>query len=445
MAEEALTMTVRETDRLSVVRQTIEGKLTWVEAAERLRISERQVGRLCAQVRAEGSRGVIHGLRGTKSNRRLSDELMSQALGAVHDPVWDGFGPTFARDKLAAIYGLRIGLETLRKAMMASGAWVVRRQGPRHRAWRERRACVGMLVQMDGSDHDWLEGRGPRCVLLMLIDDASGLIQYAEFVDSEDTHNVMRAVKAYVERYGRPVAFYVDKDSIFRVAKHDESSGEDRPATQFGRAMEELGVEVIWAHSPQAKGRVERSFKTHQDRLVKELRLAGICTMSAANTFLQQTYVPNHNARYAVAPAEGQDAHRALLAGQRLDEILSLRWDRVVQNDYTVRFETLFLQLLPEQGSRLRPKERVEVEKRLDGILRVRYRGGYVRFKQLDHKPYTPYYAYRRPEFERWPTKGEAERATGTGSRDWLWAWKGKGMKQYFQEDNVERPSTAFI
>lgn len=437
----------KDMDRLHIIKQVLEKRLTWPQAAERLGLKIRQVGRLCASVRADGNAGILHKNKGKPSNRRLSDELLSQAMGAVHDEMWEGFRPTFAREKLFQLHGLRIGLETLRKTMIATGAWHGRRRGARHRAWRERRACIGMMVQLDGSPHDWFEGRGPKCTLLVFIDDATSLVQYAVFVDGEDTMSLMRAMKVYLERFGRPVVLYVDKGGVYRVNKHYEDEA-DRPATQFARAMAELGVEVIWAHSPQAKGRVERGFETHQDRLIKELRLAGISTMEAANEFLWEVYIPDHNARCAVAPREVGDAHRPLRASHRLDEILSLRETRGVGNDFTVRFELKWFQLLADSAVRVKPKDKVEVERRLDGSLHVRAKGRYVPFKALEKPPYRPFYARRKPQ-DAWPTAEEVRgrtRRANPRKKDWLWKWRDrKPYKPYINDDTSVPGAEAFI
>lgn len=433
-------------DRLHIIKLVIEKRLTWPQAAERLGVGERQVARLCAQVRKEGSRGILHKNKGRPSNRRLDDEVLSQAMGAVHDEMWEGFKPTFAREKLLQLHGLRIGLETLRKTMIATGAWHGRRRGARHRAWRERRACIGMMVQLDGSPHDWFEGRGPKCTLLVFIDDATSLVQYAVFVDGEDTMSLMRAMKVYLQRFGRPVVLYVDKGGVYRVNKHYEDEA-DRPATQFARAMGELGVEVIWAQSPQAKGRVERGFETHQDRLVKELRLAGISTMEGANEFLREVYIPDHNARCAVAPAEAGDAHRPLRASHCLDEILSLRETRAVGSDFTVRFESKWFQLLADGTLRLKPKDKVEVERRLDGSLHVRAKGRYVPFKALAKPPYRPFYA-RRKEQAAWPSQEEVRGRTRQENprKEWLWKWRDrKPYKPYINDDTSVPGAEAFI
>lgn len=402
---EAITMASREIDRLHVIRQVLERRFTWAQAAAQLGLGWRQVGRLCAQVKVKGARGVIHGLRGRPSNSRLDVEALGKTLSVLHNPLWEGFRPTFAREKLAEVYGLRLGVETVRQLMMLTGLWLQRRERPKHRSWRPRRDCVGMLVQMDGSHHDWFEGRGPRCVLMGLIDDASSLIKHAEFVPAEDTLSLMRVTRAYIERHGRPGAFYVDKHSIYRTnrqANVEEDLRQEQPATQYKRALDELGIELIWAHSPQAKGRVERSFLTHQDRLVKELRLAGISSREEGNRFLRERYIPGHNQRFAVAPASAVDAHRPVLVGQDLAQVLSIWSQRIVLNDFTVRFKAAWLQLLPARELRLRPKDKVTIETRLDGTTRVRWRDQYLAFKTLEKRPYQGFYALR--EF---PTKAE--------------------------------------
>jgi hypothetical protein len=414
--DEVLAMRNKDIDRLRVVRDVLEGKLTQLEAGEILDLGDRQVRRLCTQVRLRGNRGILHGLTGRPSNNQLDAELLEKALCALHDPLWHDFGPTFAQDKLLSKHGIDLSEGTLRKLMTQVGLWEVRRQGTKHRAWRERRSTVGMLVQLDGSDHDWFEGRGPRCVLLAYIDDATSRILHAEFVKVEDTLTLMRSTKTYLERLGRPVAFYVDKDSIYKVnrqASVDEELRDDQPITQFTRAMGELGVGVICAETPQAKGRVERGFDTHQDRLVKELRLAGVNDMKAGNAFLRSAYIDDHNTRFAVKPAGPGNAHRPLLPEHRLDHILSLRTERTLFNDYTLRFQNRFFQLFEEQPVRLSPKDKVEIEIRLDGTTHLRAKGCYLRFKPIDKRPYRSY-------FEAQPSQGkqrEDPRTKGLGSK----------------------------
>lgn len=391
--DEVIAMGNRDIDKLRVIRDVLDGKLTQVGAAEILRRSDRQVRRMCARVRNKGNHGIIHGLRGRPSNNLLDSELLEHALGALHDPLWDGFGPTFAQEKLASYHGIGLGVETVRKLMIRTEIWKSGRRGKRHRSWRPRRICLGMLTQLDGSPHRWFEDRGPECVLLIYIDDATSQILYGEFVKVEDTLTLMRTTKIYLDKWGRPIAFYVDKDSIYKVnrqASIDEELRDEYPMTQFTRAMSELSVEVITADSPQAKGRVERGFDTHQDRLVKELRLRGISTMEAANRYLWDDYIPKHNARYAVEPASSTNVHRSLLPGHDLDEILSLRTKRTVFNDFTVRFKNRFLQILAEQPVRVRPKNKVLVELRLDGSTHVRFKDCYLSFKTLPKRPERP-------------------------------------------------------
>ena len=387
--EELLTMTTRDLDRLKVIHQVLQHKLTWPQAAVQLALSVRQVGRWCARVRSEGHRGILHRLRGHASNHHLPPDRVAKAVALIRRHYPD-FGPTFANEKLRARHYLVLSTETLRQGMLRAGLWMPRCQRTRHRAWRPRRACVGELVQLDGSDHAWFEGRGPRCVLLIYIDDATSRILDGEFVKVEDTWTLLRTTKRYLERQGRPVAFYVDKDSIYRVnrqASIEEQLQDTAPLTQFTRAMTELGIEVIPAHSPQAKGRVERSFDTHQDRLVKELRLAKISDRESANRFLRQRYLPSHNARFAVEPANPTDAHRPLLATHDLDVILSVQTVRTIGHDFTIRLQNRFFQLGPEQPVRVRPKDTVLIEQRLDGSVHLRCKNRYLAFRLTTKTP----------------------------------------------------------
>lgn len=396
---EQLTMSNREIDKLKVIQNTVDGKLSWPQAAEILALSERQVGRLCAKVREEGNRGIIHGLKGRPSNHQIEAGLVDKALGYVKAHYRD-FGPTFANEKLWENHDIRISTNTLRKAMLGEGLYVAKRYKPKHRKWRERRACVGMLVQLDGSEHAWFEDRGPKCALLIFIDDATSRILYGRFITVEDTENLMVCAKAYLKMHGRPVAFYVDKDSIYRVNRQadiDEELRDETPLSQFTRAMGELDVQMIFADSPQAKGRVERGFRTHQDRLVKELRLAGISDMEAANKFLE-TYIPKHNAKFSVAPASPADTHRALLRAHKLDEILCGKLNRTVGNDYTLRYKNKFLQIAAEQTVRVRPGALVLVEERLDGSLHLKLRGAYLRYEAVEKQPYKGYYVTNKSE-----------------------------------------------
>lgn len=388
--DEVIAMANEDIDRLRVIRDVIDGRRSQIEAGRVLDLSARQIRRICIQVRNRGNRGILHGLCNRPSNRQLDAEVLERALSALHDPLWKGFGPTFAAEKLQALHSIKLSIGTVRKLMAKSELWRTARRGKRHRSWRPRRICLGMLTQLDGSDHDWFEGRGAKCALLIYIDDASSQILYGEFVKVEATLTLMRATKIYLEKLGRPVAFYVDKDSIYKVnrqASIDEDLRDEYPMTQFTRAMNELGVTVIPANSPQAKGRVERGFGTHQDRLVKELRLRAISTMEAANQYLWNEYIPEHNKRYAVEPASASDQHRPLLPSHDLDEILSLRSERTVFQDFTVRFKSRFFQILDDQPVRVRPKDKILVEIRLDGSMHLRFKDCYLNFKALPKRP----------------------------------------------------------
>ncbi len=390
--QDILPMSVKEIDKLKVIHEVLQKRLKQRQAARQLGLSTRQVIRLCKRVRREGNRGLLHRLRGLPSNHQLKAGLLDEALLQVKT-LYPDFGPTFANEKLEKLHEITLSTRTLRQGMIQAGLWRPRKHTVKHRAWRERRACVGELVQLDGSDHDWFEGRGPRCALLIFIDDATSRILYGTFIPVENTLNLLSAAKAYLLLHGRPSAFYVDKDSIYKINRQttiEEELRDEKPLTQFSRAMQELDIAVIAAHSPQAKGRVERGFLTHQDRLVKELRLAGISTMEAANRFLQEVYIPDHNARCAVSPANHTDAHRPLLASHRLQETLSLRTARVVANDFSLRFHKQFFQITDGQPVRVRPKETVLVEIRLDGSTHLRFKDHYLRFKPFSKRSAHP-------------------------------------------------------
>jgi hypothetical protein len=428
--EERLTMTTRELDRLKVIHQVLQHKLTWPQAAAQIALSIRQVGRLCARVRHDGHRGIVHRLRGRPSNHQLRPGLLARAVELVRTRYPD-FGPTFACEKLRERHRLVLSPWTLRQAMIRAGLWKPRRQRMPHRTWRPRRACVGELIQLDGSDHAWFEDRGPRCVLLSYVDDATSRLLEGAFVESEDTLTLLRTTKTYLLRYGRPLAFYVDKDSIYRVNRQatiEEQLQDTDSLTQFTRAMRELGIDVIAAHSPQAKGRVERSFDTHQDRLVKELRLAGISMVDEANRFLRRRYLPVHNRRFAVEPANPTNAHRPLLPTHELDAILSIQTTRTIERDFTVRLKNRFFQLGPEQPVRLRPGDTVLIEQRLDGTLHLRAKGRYLAFTPIAKPaPRPARVAARAPGRDRrrhgWVTRPAS---THPWKRAWSKRWRRK-------------------
>jgi hypothetical protein len=407
---ERLEVSVRDLDRLRIINRVLERRLTQSLAAQQLALSPRQVRRLCERVRMKGPRGIVHGLRGRKSNHQLASGLLARAL-TLFKKNYSDFGPTLACEKLAERDGIEIGVNTLRRALIGEGLWRPRRQKIRHHAWRARKACVGELIQVDGSEHAWFEDRGPKCWFIAFVDDATSKLMHAEFAEAEDTLTLMRLSRDYLRRFGRPLAFYVDKDSIYRTSRKatiDEELRDDLPATQFTRAMNELDVQVICAHSPQAKGRVERGFKTHQDRLVKELRLAGVSNIRDANRFLRDVYLRAHNKRFAGPPAHRANAHRPILPNQLLDRILCLRTPRTVFNDFTVRWKPGFLQLLTSQPATIKPGDKVDVEVRLDQTVHLRRDGAYLAYKTIAKRPYKPFYDAQisRTSQDLRPTKG---------------------------------------
>jgi hypothetical protein len=374
--QEMLMLSGKERDRLKVLHEVQGGHLTQGEAAGQLRISDREVRRLLARIAAEGDHGVVHRLRGKVSNRRLPESLRSRALKLVKAKYRD-FGPTLACEYLAQADALEVSKETLRQWMMAAGLRRgKRRQVEEVHVWRPRRSCRGELVQWDTSVHDWLEGRGRRLYLVAMIDDATSQA-YARFVEQDSTEENMGVLWGYLERWGRPVEFYTDKSSLFTVNRPRVEAADEavKPEwTQIGRALRELGIGWIAAHSPQAKGRIERFFGTAQDRLVKGLRLANAHSLEEAQTHLEQEYLPQWNQNFTRLPAGTPDAHRPLRAEHELAAILSQVEERIVTSDYTIRYQGKMYQIA--RGD-IRPGlrgGRVRVEQRLDGSMAVKFR-----------------------------------------------------------------------
>jgi transposase len=373
-------MSQRERDVLRVMQGVIEGKRTQSEAARLLKRSVRHVRRLQRRLQAEGDASLVHGLRGRPSNRQRDAGFRRQVLKAYRRNYRD-FGPTLACEQLAK-EGLTVGVETLRRWLLAEGLWQRRRQRDPHRSRRPRRSCFGELVQMDASIHEWLEGRGASMVLIAMIDDATSRIA-AKFYGSGTVEAHMDLLGEWLRRYGRPGALYTDRHSIFEL----QDKGRARPdgMTQFGRALSELDVELIRAHSPQAKGRVERLFGTAQDRWVKEMRLANVRTIEQANALLERL-VTEYNRRFTQEAQSPNDAHRRLGPSHRLDSILSIQSERVVSNDYTIRFENRIYQLRKPAYSGERGG-RVVIEQKLDGTMSIRFRGHYLQFHEVKATP----------------------------------------------------------
>src|SRR5467141_1089607 len=382
METERIALSQRERDRLRVLQDVQQGHLTQVAAAQRIKITDRQVRRLLLRVREQGDRAVIHGLRGRPSNRKFAAPLEQKILARVRQRYAD-FGPTLAAEHLAK-EGLPVSRETLRKWMSKAAFWRPRSQRVKKiHVWRERRASFGELVMQDSSPFRWLEERGPACQLIALIDDATSRV-WARFTEHDTTEENLRTFQGWLRRYGRPLAHYTDKNSIFRTARPaalpEQLRGEGA-RSQFGRALKELGIEWIAAHSPQAKGRIERLFETLQDRLVKEMRLTGIDTMEAANHFLETRFLPEWEQRFTVTPRNPRNAHRRLDRDQRLEEILSVRVGRQVADDHTVSWDGNRWGVPREEVCAGLRGAQVEIERRLDGTHWLRFRGRYLRLR----------------------------------------------------------------
>jgi len=382
METERIALSQEERDRLHLLRELERGELRQVAAAQRMKLTDRQVRRLLQRLREQGDRAVIHRLRGRPSNRKFAVSFQRKVLARVGQRYAD-FGPTLAAEHLAQ-EGLALSRETLRNWMTQAAFWRPRRQRVKKiHVWRERRASFGELVMQDSSPFRWLEDRGPACQLIAVIDDATSRI-HAQFVEHDTTEENLRTLGGWLRRYGRPLAHYTDKNSIFRsnrpAAISEQLRGE-RAHSQFGRALQELGIEWIAAQSPQAKGRIERLFATLQDRLVKEMRLAGIASIEAANHFLETRFLPKWEQRFTVAPRNPRNAHRQLGRAQRLDEILSVRAVRKVAQDHTVSWEGNLWGVPREEVCAGLRGAAVEIERRLDGSHWLRYRGRYLHLR----------------------------------------------------------------
>jgi hypothetical protein len=371
-------MSQRERDVLKVMQPVLEGKRTQAEAARLLDLSVRQIRRIQEKLEEGGDAALVHGLRGKPSNHQHEPKFRTKVLG-IYQKRYHDFGPTFACEKLAE-EGLEVGVETLRRWLLEANLWTRRRHRDPHRSRRPRRSCFGELVQMDASIHDWLEGRGEELVLITMIDDATSRV-LARFYPHGTVEAHMDLLGRWVRKYGRPLALYTDRHSIFEPQEKGQPLADPDAKTQFGRALEELDIELIRAHSPQAKGRVERSFGTAQDRWLKELRLAKVRTCERANAVLEKL-VPDHNRRFAQPARSPKDAHRDLGPSLRLESILSIQTQRVVSNDYVVRLNNRFYQLLPPAYPGLR-KGRVVLEERLDGSMVIRFGTRYLKYEEL--------------------------------------------------------------
>lgn len=365
-------MSERELQRIEVLSKVLERRMTAVSAAHVLGLTTRQVQRLLKRFQVDGAAALRHKARGRPSNHRFNGGVSDLAVQLVREHYLD-FGPTLAAEKLAANHGLIVSRETLRKWMAEAGIWLSRKQRRTFHQPRLRRESYGELVQIDGSDHRWFEERGDPCTLLVFIDDATSTLQQLRFVKSESTFSYFEALELYLKAHGCPVAFYSDKHAVFRVARAEARAG--RGMTQFGRALAELNIEILCANSSQAKGRVERVNRTLQDRLVKELRLAGISDIEAANAFLP-AFTASFNEKFAKAPARPDDLHRSLnMPADRLRDVLCKREQRYVGQQLLFSYERKQIMLEKNDISIGLVGKYVETYEFADGRLDVRWRG----------------------------------------------------------------------
>ena len=379
MAGEGMIMAnPKELRNLHLMRKVLEKEIRQGEAAGILGLSLRQIRRMVKRVRAEGDRGVVHRSRGRPSNRRVPDEIRGKVIDLYRCQYGD-FGPRLAAEKLWERDQVRVHEETLRLWLMESGDWKKRRRTRAHRRWRERKHHFGEMVQMDGSHHDWFEGRGPECVLMGYIDDATGKA-FGRFYDYEGTIPALDSFKRYVKRYGLPMCLYVDGHTTYKSpAKPSiQDELENRlPLSEFQRALKELGVRVRHARSAQAKGRVERLFRTFQDRVVKEMRLRGVGTVAEGNRFLGQ-YLPGYNRRFSVVAEEPGDFHRPIPKGMNLDSVLCIQTPRVLRNDFTLAYQGKLYQIEDRTSA-----SKVMVHHQIDGSMKIFDRGKGLRFHEI--------------------------------------------------------------
>ena len=397
MATELVKLSQKELRHHEVIRKALDGKYTNRQAAEELDLTVRQVQRLKIRVRENGAEDLVHKSRGKIGKKKINPKMIEQAVELIKTNYWD-FGPTFASEKLLENHEIKLGIETVRQTMIAAGLWDAkpRKEKAHYRAWRERKECYGDMEQFDGSYHDWFEGRLldiasqpiTETCLLAAIDDATGKLTKLKFDDSEGVIPVNTFWKEYVKSLGKPGKIYLDRYSTYKVnAKH--LFNDLTVLTQFERAMKELDVVVIHANSPQGKGRVERLFETLQDRLVKELRLAGINTIAEANKFLEETFIPKFNQKFSVVPRKPDNAHTPLSEEEinRLDNIFSIQFYRAVNNDFTIRFKGQWLQLAELQPTLVLRQDGVIVEEHLNGSIHIKLRDKYLNFTVLPERP----------------------------------------------------------
>jgi len=403
--KDIITMTQEELKRLHIIHKALDKSITQTEAADIIGLCLRQTQRITKAVRLEGDKGIIHKGRGKPSNRALPNKIKDKAL-KLYKEKYPDFGPTLASEKLFEINKIKLNDETLRLWLLEANIAYKQRKKRPHRQWRQRKDHFGEMVQMDGSEHDWFEGRGPECVFMGYIDDATGN-PFGRFCPFEGTLPAMGSFKGYVEKYGIPASIYLDKHSTYKSTKKqsiEDQLNNQEHLSQFARAVTELGVNVIYADSPQAKGRIERLFKTFQDRVIKEMRLRGTSSIEEGNRFLKW-YLPVYVKRFAVKPAKQGDLHRPLSKDIDLNKILCKKTECALRNDFTVAYDKKLYQV----KDNIRAKK-VIVEERTDGSMLIRHKGAILKFKEIttrpekiaQPKPYLPRQVYIPPVDHPW-------------------------------------------
>lgn len=443
-------MSGKERERLKIMAGVKEEELTLVVAAGLMGVCYRQSKRIWRRYQGDGDAGLIHGLRGKPSARRKPQALRTQILSLCAEERYEGFGPTLMAEHLLKAR-LEVDHETLRRWRIATNQHTVRRRKQKHRQWRERKACFGEMVQMDGSHHDWFEGRAPKCVLMVMVDDATNRM-YCQFFAEETTRASYDVLEGWIKKHGLPGSLYVDRDSIYRcegVASIAEQLAGKEPQTQFGRAMETLGIKVILAHSAQAKGRVERMNGTLQDRLVKEMRLAGMSDIESANRYLAGKYLRTFNRQFAREAASPMDAHRKNT--QRLEEVLSWEVERVVQGDWTVACEGKRYQLDKQHEALSLVRRKVVVRTQRNGRVELVYRGQRLKWRALPAgslgkpQPVKEAAAARKAKLKKTgktPSKNHPWRRDGVGMGRKFWSGiKAKGRTARLAVRDSGRPS----
>jgi len=379
-------LSMKELSRIPVIHSVINKQITQAEAANILGLCRQQVGRITAKVLKEGDVALIHKLRGIPSHRAVDPDYKDKILNLCKTTYQD-FNPTFAAEKLAERDKLYVHPETLRLWFIEAKIDYKKRRAPKHRSWRPRRDSFGHMVQLDGSHHKWLEDRGPECVLMGYIDDATGKC-FGLFYEYEGLMPAMSSFRQYIKRYGMPQSVYIDKHSTYKSTKkptlEDELSNQ-KNLTQFARALKELSITIIYADSPQAKGRVERSFKTHQDRLIKEMRLENISTIKEANKFAKSYYFPKHNRKFAVMAKNKANLHTPIPKGLDLDRIFCIKNKAALRKDFTVQYHNKFYQILDTPRT-----DKVQIEERLNGKVHIYHKDKELKYKLIDKRPQKP-------------------------------------------------------